>query len=279
MRHIRTAIVAVAITALAATGLSTTPTAGAAPVPEPSCTPDAVTGLLNGLFGGPAPVGTPYTCAVPVHPGAVLDVDGSEGGAGGGCTANFVFAGADGRHYLGTAGHCTLAESNVSGDVGEFAYPPNTGALVRDGSGREIGRIAYAIQQDPYDFALIRLRPDIDFGTALPHWGPTNGRINTVTAPGVTVLRWVGHGLVIGDLLYARTGLALGTSDPDLIFGLGLIAPRDSGSPVVDDQGRAVGVNVAIGAAVGTEGGVQIITRLAPQLARAELHLGDLTLL
>lgn len=279
MRHLRTAIAAAAISVLAVSGLAVAPSATAAPVPEPNCTPDGLTGALNGLFGGPAPVGTPYTCEVPVGPGALLDVDGSEGGAGGGCTANFVFAGNDGRYYLGTAGHCTLAESNVSGDVGEFAYGPGQGAQVRDGNGRVIGRIAYAIQEDPYDFALIRLEPGIDFGTALPHWGPTTG-INTVTAPGPTVLRWVGHGLVIGDVLYARTGLALGTSNPDQIFGLGVIAPGDSGSPVVDDQGRAVGVNVAIGAAVGTEGGVQIVTRLAPQLARAESLTGvDFTLL
>ncbi|MGH9274763.1 MAG: trypsin-like peptidase domain-containing protein [Acidimicrobiales bacterium] len=268
MRHTRTSILAAALLALTAAGFAMAPGAQAATA---NCTPDAVTTTLNGLFGGPAPVGTPYTCTIPVHPGARIDVAGSHGGSGGGCTANFVFRGSDGRDYLGTAGHCTLAESNISGDVGEFADA--NGAVVKDANGRRIGQIAYAIQRDPYDFALIRLDTGIAFDKALPHWGAPTGT-NTSTSASPTVLNWVGHGTVIGDVLYARSGLALGTSDPNQIAAVGLIAPGDSGGPVVDSSGRAVGVNVALGVALGTEPGVQFITRIAPQLARATALTG-----
>lgn len=265
----RTAVVAIATLLLSGLGLVTVPRADAAP----NCTPDAVTGVANQLFGGPAPVATPPSCVVPVHPGALISVDGSHGGGGGSCTANFVFRGTDARLYLGTAGHCTLAESNLSGDVGEFADPAGKGAEVRDKNGRRIGEVAYAVQQEPKDFALIRLDRGIRTGRFLPHWGPVTG-INTSTDSGPTVLRWVGHGLAIGDLLYARSGVALGTPDPDQVTSFGLIAPGDSGGPVVDDQGKAVGVNVAIGVSVGTDPGVQIITRLAPQLQRASAVTG-----
>ena len=268
MRHARSSIIAAVLATLAAAMLTVAAPAEAATA---NCTPDAVTSLLNGLTGGPAPIGTPYTCTIPVHPGARIDVDGSHGGGGGSCTANFVFRGSDGRDYIGTAGHCTLAESNISGDVGEFADAD--GAEVRDTDGRRIGQIAYAIQQEPYDFALIRLDTGIAFDNALPHWGVPTG-INTATTASPTILHWVGHGVAIGEVLYARSGLALSMSDPDQVAGIGLIAPGDSGGPVVDSAGRAVGVNVALGVALGTEPGVQFITRLAPQLARATALTG-----
>lgn len=270
MRRTRMSILAVALLVLTAAGFTSGPSAHAATA---NCTPDALTGLLTSVVGGPAPVGTPYTCAIPVHPGARIDVAGSHGGSGGGCTANFVFRGSDGRDYIGTAGHCTLITSNIGPDVGEFAETETSGAVVKDGDGRRIGRIAYSILQDPYDFALIRLDPGITFDSALPHWGAVTG-INTSTAASPAIMRWVGHGTGISEVLYARTGLALGTSDPNEVICIGLSAPGDSGGPVVDDQGRAVGVNVALVAAVGTEGGNQLITRLAPQLARATALTG-----
>lgn len=270
MRLIRAAVIGLTAVALTASALVGAPSAQAGP----DCTPDALTGALGSVLGGPAPVGTPYSCTKTIFPGAKLQVAGSHGGGGGGCTANFLFRGSNGRTYLGTAGHCTLAVTNVDGDRGEF-HDPSMGALVQDGNGRQIGRVEYAVQQGSFDIALIRLRAGVTYSTALPHWGPVTG-INTTTTASPIELRWVGHGTGIGSVLYARSGLALGMTDPNEVYALGLIAPGDSGGPVVDADGKAIGVNVAVGASVGFPSGtgVQVITRLAPQLAKAKQKTG-----
>lgn len=271
MRNIRAVVLVMAMLSLTTVGLGSAPSATAAP----NCAPDPVTGALTAV-AGPQAVGIRYACTIPVHPGAYLSVDGSHGGNGGGCTANFVFRGSDGRTYLGTAGHCTLAASALSGDNGEHIHGDSSGARVRDRNDRVIGRIAYAIQQGEKDFALIRLEPGIAVDAALPHWGSVSG-INTSTATSATALRWVGHGTGIGQVAYARSGVAFGTPDPDEIRSFGAISPGDSGGPVVDGQGRAVGVNVAIGASVSTSPtneGPQVITRLKPQLDRAAWMTG-----
>lgn len=273
MHKVRALILGIAVAALAGAGLAGAPAAQAGA----NCTPDAVTAGLNSVLGGPAPVSTPYSCTKDVYPGVKLAVAGSHGGGGGGCTANFLFSGSNGGTYLGTAGHCTLAKSNVDGDRGEFFDLAN-GALVQNGNGVQIGRVEYAIQQGVSDIALIRLLPNVTYDTALPHWGPVTG-LNSSTSDSLTELRWVGHGTGIGQLLYARSGYALGMPDANQVTAFGVIAPGDSGGPVIDSHGKAIGVNVAVGASVGLPlgmTGVQIITRLAPQLAQAS-HLTGTT--
>src|SRR5206468_9270960 len=86
-----------------------------------------------------------------VRPGAIVRTDKGQ------CTFNFLFIGSDGRRYIGTAGHCILGDSLTSGDVGEFAWAPGSGPAARDGGDNQIGEFAYAVLQDPKDFALIRL--------------------------------------------------------------------------------------------------------------------------
>lgn len=267
MRRTKLTIATAALAVLAALGVTAGPGADAAP---PNCTPDLATGAANTALGGPPPVGTPYTCANPVHPGARISVNHYQiAGRRNPCTANFLFRGSDGRNYLGTAGHCTLTASNVAGDVGEVQYPTGQGPAVRNSRNEHIGRIAYAVQQGPKDFALIRLDPGITFDEDMPHWGPVTGT-NTSDSFTPTELRWVGHGDGIGSVLYARSGMSLYTTNPNTIDGAGVVAPGDSGGPVVDAQGRAVGVNVAIG--VGPL--PQIVSRLPVQLARASAVTG-----
>ena len=216
-----------------------------------------------------------------VRPGAIVS---SEVGQ---CTLNFLFEGSDGGTYIGTAGHCILGDSPIGGDVGEETWSPGRGPEATDADGARIGEFAYAILQDPKDFALIRLDSDVTSDPQMCHFGGPTG-INTDT-PGLdspTVLQIYGNGIGVGTVLPARSMLALGMPDPDHVFAEGLVVPGDSGSGVISDDGRAVGVAVTTGvhsASVGTTGidaGTVGITRLAPQVEQAEDSLGiTLTLL
>jgi hypothetical protein len=218
-----------------------------------------------------APVGT-GTCPG-VRPGAIVN---SEAGQ---CTFNFLFNGSDGRRYIGTAGHCILGESPIGGDVGEESWAPGTGPEATDAAGNRIGEFAYAILQDPKDFAVIRLDPGVEASPQMCHFGGPTG-VNTDQGSAPVVLNYFGNGLGVGSVLPARSALALGMPDPDHVFANGVVIPGDSGSGVISSDGRAVGVAVTLGlhtGAIGT-GGIDVgtigITRLAPQEARAEQVLG-----
>ena len=94
---------------------------------------------------------------------------------------------------------------------------------------------------------------------------------------------------ILGGVLPARSGVALGTPHPDHVYAVGLALPGDSGSGVMTADGQAVGVLVTTGLhgvgfkpgpfgtpAPNEEGyfGTMGITRLGPQLARASEKLG-----
>ncbi len=109
--------------------------------------------------------------------------------------------------------------------------------------------------------------------------GPTGTNADLASRP--TLLHHYGNGLLLGDVLRARTALALGTSDPDSVLATGAALPGDSGGPVTSAaDGRALGVLVAVGVAFGQtetgglDAGPVIVTRIAPQEARAEQVLG-----
>ncbi len=221
-----------------------------------------------------APVGT-GTCPG-VRPGAILNTDIGQ------CTVNFLFAGSDGNRYIATAGHCILAQSPLGGDVGEFSWAPGTGPVARDAADQRIGEFAYAIQQDPKDFAVIRLDPGVAASPQMCHFGgPTGINADLTAAP--VALQYFGNGLGVGTVLPARTALAIGMPDPDHVFAQGLTIPGDSGAGISSDDGRAVGVVVTVGVHIGGLGqllggsldaGVMGVTRLAPQLDRAMAVLG-----
>jgi hypothetical protein len=218
-----------------------------------------------------APIG--ITACPGVRPGAIVQ---SEAGQ---CTFNFLFTGSDGRRYIGTAGHCILGESPIGGDVGESSWAPGDGPVATDAAGARIGEFAYAILQDPKDFALVRLDPGVAASGQMCHFGGPTGINSDLTADTV-VLHHYGNGVAIGTVLPARTGVALGMPDPDHVFAQAVALPGDSGSGVISDDGRAVGVLVTVGvhtASIGTGGvdaGIVGITRLAPQVARASAVLG-----
>jgi hypothetical protein len=251
----------------------------------------ASTGLLqrwwNWTLGGAktslieVPAAAPFgvTACPGVRPGAIVNSDAGQ------CTFNAAFAGSDGRLYIGTAGHCVLGESPVGGDVGEESWAPGMGPVARDEAGTEIGRFAYAILEDPKDFALIELDPGVPLDAQMCHFGgPT--AVNSDQPAGPVVLRHYGNGVGLGALLPARTGAAFGMPDPDHVFAQAAAVPGDSGSLVISDDGRAVGVLVTVGvhsSSIGiptVDAGIVGITRFAPQVARAEEVLGvDFTML
>ena len=220
-----------------------------------------------------APVGT-GTCPG-VRPGGIVVSDVGQ------CTLNFLFQGSDGSSYIGTAGHCILGQGPFGGDAGEMSWAPGTGPVARDGNGNRIGEFAYAILQDPKDFSLIRIAPQVPATAGMCHFGGPTG-INA-DQPGITepvVLDYFGNGVGVGVALPARSALAAGMPDPDHVFANGAVAPGDSGSGIMSSDGRAVGVVVTVGVhtgSIGTGGldaGTIGITRLTPQVERAQAVLG-----
>jgi hypothetical protein len=223
----------------------------------------------------PVPAAAPFgtgTCPG-VRPGAIVESDAGQ------CTFNFLFNGSDGERYIGTAGHCILGESPVGGDVGEESWAPGTGPVARDGDGNRIGEFAYAILQDPKDFALIRLDDGVPANPQMCHFGGPTGT-NTSQGADPVVLNHFGNGVGVGTVLPARSALAIGMPDPDHVFAEGAVVPGDSGSGIISSDGGAVGVIVTTGlhsSSIGTGGidaGTMGVTRLAPQEARAEQVLG-----
>jgi len=210
-----------------------------------------------------------------VRPGAIVVSDVGQ------CTLNFLFQGSDGRGYIGTAGHCILGTSPIGGDVGEMAWAPGTGPEARDANGARIGEFAYAILQDPKDISLIRIDPQVEASAGMCHFGGPTGTNDD--RPGLfqpVVLNWFGNGIVAGTVLPARSALAAGMPSPDHVFAQGAATPGDSGSGVISSDGRAVGVLVTVGvhaASLGSAGGdagLIGITRLTPQVERAQQVLG-----
>lgn len=233
-------------------------------LPLPSTQPSAwsLGGQPCNLIEVPAatPIGTPTSCGG-VRPGAVVRSDQGQ------CTFNFLFAGGDGNRYIGTAGHCIVED----GQERTWADGP----VARDGAGNRIGTFAYAILDDPKDFALIRLDPGVAASPQMCHFGGPTG-INSETPSQPLVLHHYGQGVGVSLLVPARSALALGMPHPDHVFAEGVVVPGDSGSGITDDDGRAVGVIVTVGIhseSIGTDGvdaGTVGVTRLAPQVARAE---------
>ena len=117
-----------------------------------------------------APLGTGECPGV--RPGAVVESDNGQ------CTFNFLFQGSDGARYIGTAGHCILGDDPLGGDAGEQSWAAGSGPEARDGAGNRIGEFAYAILQDPKDFALIRLDPGVAANAQMCHFGGPTG-VNT----------------------------------------------------------------------------------------------------
>jgi hypothetical protein len=202
---------------------------------------------------------------------------------------NFLFRAPGGTRYIGTAGHCVDAGPDYTFDNHgnarfEKVWTQGTGPVAMDPTGRRFGEFAYVVKDDPKDFALIRLDPEVPASPEMCHFGAPHGHYSTDTMRPLS-LRYYGNGQGISDLTPARSAVALGTPDPDHLYADGLAMPGDSGAGVMTADGLAVGVLVTTGYQLpdagelpGTTKGLDVgtmgITRLEPQLVRASERLG-----
>jgi hypothetical protein len=214
--------------------------------------------------------------SVQPHPGDAISVEGR-----GNCTLGFLFAGSDRRSYMSTAGHC-LVKSDNAGQV----WADGTGPIVRTSQGR-IGRIAFVEYRvsretgDNYDFALVRLDRAVRPSSEIRGYGSPTG-IYDARSTEPTVLRVYGQGTGVSLIAPAREIVAPHTRHRDHIYAHGALTPGDSGGPVIDIEGRAVGSVLGAGARLGNNHDVQsssapnIVGRLSPVLAHAvdRLHIG-----
>lgn len=222
-----------------------------------------------GLSGAATPIGVPLDAKV--QPGGEIHIGNAL------CTLNFLFKGSDGNRYIGSAGHCAIEGSPVqSGEEAavERSWAPGTGQVVKDVNDQRIGEFAYAVLDSTRDFSLIRLDPGVAASPEMAHFGGPTGINDDITADPVT-MHWYGNGVGLGMVVPARSGVALGLHDPDHVYMLAAAGPGDSGSGVISEDGRAVGVLVAGGVEfggvsdTGVDAGDIAITRLSPQLKRA----------
>ena len=217
------------------------------------------------VFGLVAVAGTASACEG-LSPGDLLDMGDHI------CTLGFLVANKDGIYFT-TAGHCIDPEQRASTpEVGEwgtgvftFLEPDNDSP--QDGS-------------PGMDFALVEVDPSAyaSLNPQMCGWeGPTG--IYTEAADGFVGL--YGHSMVFGDLgdmglpTYRREGV-LTFVDADTFYFSGPSLMGDSGSAVLHQDGRALGVltHLSIGTA-GTNGGTHIERgfRLAAEAGFSDLRL------
>jgi hypothetical protein len=191
------------------------------------CTSRATT--ENGVTADP--VGT--TGCPGVRPGAELN-SGTEL-----CSFGFLFTGSDRRRYVSTAGHCAFATDPTTDTV--KVWKPGTGPVAKDAGGKQVGRFVYATMAGLKDFALVRLDPNVAASPQLCHFGGPTSLTTEVHNRDVLVHHY-GQGVGL-DYLPARTGEAFfGLYRDDYVYFYGASSEGDSGSPVIDDSGAAVGL-------------------------------------
>lgn len=178
----------------------------------------------------------------------------------GGCSFNFLFKGSDGYRYMGTAGHCLVA------DGVEAKWGPGKGPVIEAG-GQTIGRAAYGVLKDERDFGLIRLNSGVKASAQMCHFGGPTGMDTTHSASPVLIEHY-GNGLAVSSVVPGRTSIALNTLDANEVMAIGAAAFGDSGSGATRG-GKALGVLVAIGATTSPAGDI-FITRLDAGVARAQ---------
>jgi hypothetical protein len=226
--------------------------------------------LVVGFFPPAAQAADPVgTSPCPgVRPGALMEDATSNV-----YTMGFFFTAKDKSVYFATVGDLILSAP------GTKVWRPGKGPIVRDESGRRVGRFVYAYRRDTPDaasFGLVRIEPKIKWTGRVCHFGGPTGTFST-RARDPIALQLYGQGFPFFFGIPARTATAAHSSDPEWLHAQGPVAPfdlGDAGAPVLTG-GRAAGiVTGAVGGAVGVpaSGGFQI-ARLGPWVSRAQKAL------
>jgi hypothetical protein len=212
-------------------------------------------------------------------PGDAVVIEGGPGG----CTLGFLFEGSDGAAYMSTAGHCLLGTDEV-----RRAWKPGAGPRAMSSDG-PLGRVVFAENlptpsgDDYFDFALIRIDRGVKPSSAVRASG-TPGRINDSRSDGATFLRLYGQGTGVSVVAPARDLLAPSLKHADHVYAHGAAVMGDSGAPVVDSDGAAVGTMLGAGGIpfgiglggveVGHDAALHRIGRLTPVLRHATAATG-----
>ena len=216
-----------------------------------------------------------------IHPGVMTFTPVGQ------CTANFVFfQGAE--VFLGQAAHCagTGAPTDTEG-CGAATLPLGTPVEIEGAS--QPGTMVYsswiamdaAHEQDPEacaynDFALVRVHPAdrAKVNPTIPHWGGPTG-LSRAGLPSLASSYGIGNSGLRGGLplLQPKLGVSFGTAADGWRHSMYSVLPGipgDSGGPVLDAAGRAIGVLVTVEVAplVGRNG----VTDMAKALDYAQAH-------
>ena len=181
------------------------------------------------------------------------------------CSFGFLFQGSDRRRYVSTAAHCAFDPDPPTSGGRTQTWKPGAGPVV-EADGKPVGRFVYATMQGQFtDFALIRLEPGVLASPQMCHFGgPTT--LNTAVHNRDMLVHHYGQGVGM-DYVPARTGDAFfGLYKPDYTYFYGAAMEGDSGSPVIDEDGGAVGLITDLTTPFTGNVGVN---RLAPNLATA----------
>lgn len=219
-----------------------------------------------------------------IRPGVQVAAGGAQ------CTSNFVFRSPDNATlFLGTAAHCVADGSSTNTNGCDPANVPlEPGSPVRISGATQPGTLVYsswftmqALEETSdaacraNDFALLAIHPD-DRGAVHPamlHFGGPTDLANGAST-GEKVLSYGSSDLRFGlEPSNWHEGYVVGGDTWTVTaYMVSPVIPGDSGSAVLDSEGRAVGVAVTLG--IAPLAGANGITRLDTALAYAEEETG-----
>lgn len=208
-------------------------------------------------------------------------------GGAGQCTANFVFTEAQ-DVYLGQAAHCaSLAGPTATNGCETDALPLGTKVAIEGAD--HPGTLAYSSwttmktvgEQDVdtcrfNDFALVKIHPDDrdKVNPSMPVFGGPTGLNTSGTQFGDPVYGYGDSQLRLGiEPLSPKEGVSRGTSADGWTHNIYVVTPGipgDSGGPVLDEDGKALGILSTV--MLAPNPGSNEVTDVSRALAYANQH-------